>query len=91
MFFTRLGKIVAILALTLGAIRIGTAVLILFSDDPVGAAPHYLGSRSTGDAIDQGLYTVAFGILIGMLAEISKALATILSLWKRHASDEDKV
>ena len=75
MAFTKLGRILAILAIILGALRIATAVLVLASDDPVNAARAILGSKTTGQAIDQGLYTIVFGILVGVLTDISRSVA----------------
>jgi hypothetical protein len=38
------------------------------------AAQRYLGSATTGEAIDQGLMLVVFGIAIGILTDISRSV-----------------
>ena len=74
MTFTSWGRLVAILAVLLGLLRIGTAVVVLMSDDPQTAARSLLGSSTTGAAIDQALYVIIFGICLGVLTDISRAL-----------------
>ena len=74
MFFTRAGRIVAWLAIIFGGMRIATALLVLQSGDP-NLAPHLLGSKTTGQAIDQGLYAAIFGIVVGVLTDISRSVA----------------
>jgi len=75
MFFTRAGRIVAWLAIILGGIRIATAILVLMTDDPSAAAPMILGSKSIGQAINQGLYAAIIGIVVGVLTDISRSVA----------------
>ena len=74
MFFTRAGRIVAWLAIIFGGMRIATALSVLQSGDP-NLAPTLLGSKTTGQAIDQGIYTVIFGIVVGVLTDISRSVA----------------
>ena len=75
MFFTRAGRIVAWLAIILGGLRIATAILVLMTDDPSAAAPMLLGSKSTRQAIDQGLYAIVFGVVVGVLTDISRSVS----------------
>jgi len=77
MSFTKLGRALAVLAILFGVLRIAMAVMVLFSGDPVGAASAFLGSKSTGQAIDQGIYTIVFGILVGVLTDISRSLISL--------------
>ena len=77
MTYTKAGRILAVLAISLGVLRILTAILVLMSDDPVGAARAILGSKTTGQAIDQGLYAIVFGILVGILTDMSKSLLLV--------------
>ena len=74
MFFTKAGRVVAWLALIFGGARIAIALIVVQSGDP-SLAPRYLGSGTTGQAIDQGLYVLIFGIVIGVLTDISRSLA----------------
>ena len=37
----------------------------------------YLGSRTSGQAIDQGIYRIVAGIVIGAIAEIGNAIIKI--------------
>lgn len=78
MFFTRLGTLVAWLALLLAVARIGVAVFILWGtrDAEVAASwtARYLGTKSTGQAIDQAGTVIAFAIILGILTEISRSV-----------------
>ncbi|TCP20886.1 hypothetical protein EV656_1155 [Rhodovulum adriaticum] len=40
-------------------------------------APRYLGTDTTGEAIDEGLKVLLIGAVVGMLAEISGSIAAI--------------
>lgn len=73
MTFTKLGRILAVLAILFGILRITMAVSVLLSENPVGAASAFLG-KTTGQALDQGIYTIVFGILVGVLTDISRSL-----------------
>jgi len=78
MIFTLLGKVIAWLALIVGSLRVGMGFWIASIDDPVRyafAVKRYLGSvSSSGEAIDRGMYTVLFGIALGVLTEISTSV-----------------
>ena len=74
MFFTKAGRVVAWLALTFGIARIAIALIVIQSGDP-SLVPRYLGSGTTGQAIDQGFYVLIFGIVLGVLTDISRSLA----------------
>jgi hypothetical protein len=74
MFFTTVGRVVAWLALIFGTARIAMAVLVVQSGDS-SLVPRYLGSGTTGQAIDQGVYVLIFGIVIGVLTDVSRSLA----------------
>lgn len=74
MFFTLAGRVVAWLAITFGLLRITLALFVIQSGDP-SLVPRYLGSGATGQAIDQGLYVLIFGIVVGVLTDISRSVA----------------
>ena len=73
MFFTKAGQVIAWLAVVFGGLRIALG-FGLAGGNPA-AAQRYLGSATTGDAIDQGLMLVVFGIAIGILTDISRSVA----------------
>ena len=74
LFFTRLGTVAAWLALALGAMRIVAGIIVASSDNPEILGPRYLGSSTSGQAIDQGIMVLLFAIALGMLAEISRSV-----------------
>jgi len=75
MFFTRAGRIVAWLAIIFGAFRIALALFVVQSGDP-SLVPRYLGSGTTAQAIDQAFYVLIFGIVVGVLTDISLSVAS---------------
>ena len=77
MFFTKIGRIAAWLAFIGGVLRIGMGVLLAQSTahDPAAAARRYLGTQTTGEAIDQGLVVLVIAIALGILTEISRSVA----------------
>ena len=74
MFFTKAGRVIAWLALIFGVARIALGLVVAQSGDP-SLASRYLGSGTSGQAIDQGLYVLIFGIIVGVLTDISRSLA----------------
>lgn len=73
MFFTKLGTIVAWMAFVLGVFRVATGFVVASNLDTAGFdAARYIGSSTSGRAIDQGLMMIAFAIGLGILAEISR-------------------
>jgi hypothetical protein len=81
MFFTYLGRVVAILVLVLGTFQIALGLLI--ADEVLlpykeGLARYAPGKSSAGQVINDGAYLVAFSTVLGILTEISYALKSIL-------------
>lgn len=74
MFFTSAGRVIAWLAILSGGTRVAIALFVIQAGDP-DFMPRYLGSGTTGQAIDQGLYILIFGIAIGILTDISRSVA----------------
>jgi amino acid permease len=74
MFFTKAGRVVAWLAIIFGCLRIALALFVVQSGDP-NLVPRYLGSGTTGQAINHGFYVLIFGIVIGVLTDISRSVA----------------
>lgn len=73
-----LGNIVAWLALVLGALRMALGVFVASFDDPATratAAARYLGSATSGEAIDQGIKVFLFGLVLGILVKIGRSMS----------------
>ena len=80
MMFTRLGTIIAYIGLGLGILRVamGFFIAAMFDDAAsyAAASRRYLGSASTGEAIDSGVFYIVVSIALGVLCEISKSRKT---------------
>jgi hypothetical protein len=77
MIFTKLGRIVAVLALVLGILTLLMGVSIATGVvGPYDAAlARYFGrARSSGAVIDRGIYAILFAIALGILTEISSSV-----------------
>ena len=76
MIFTKMGKVLAVGAILIGVLRVVMTIAIIQSDNPAAMAREYLGSNPTGYYIDQGIRYVIFGIVIGILTDISRTLSS---------------
>ncbi len=74
MLFTVLGRAAATLILLFGIFRIVAGVTAAMSNDPMAAAARYLGSSTSGQAIDSGIEMIFYALVLGTLAEISRNL-----------------
>ena len=77
MFFTRLGRVVAILGLVAGILLVasGATIEMGFMGPPEDALSIYFQFyQSTGALIDRGIHVALFSIVIGILAEVCYAL-----------------
>lgn len=78
MFFTRIGTIVAWLLFILAGFRAGMALYIsVFVSDPREAeiwAARYLVASDPDRAFSQAMPVLGFAVVIGILAEISRAV-----------------
>ena len=75
MFFTLLARIVAWLMTLLGVIHIVLGFSVVFGSTSPELITAYFG-KSVGDFIDQGVMFFAFGIIVGVLTDISKSVRT---------------
>lgn len=78
--FLRLGSIIASLALMFGTFKIGLGFFVGSVDDAearAGMAARYLGSASSGEAIDQGVTVFVFGVILGILVEIGRSVSRL--------------
>lgn len=72
MFFTSIGRVVAYLMVVLGALRVLMGVMVASTGDVESA--RYLGSATTGEAIDRGLIAIGLGISLGVFTDISRSV-----------------
>ena len=92
MVFTRIGGIVAALALVFGLLMIATGVLIgLGIPGPYEAAlaRYAPWAKSSGAVLDRGFYAMVFGIALGVLTEIRRALEPRPYVHERGRSEQD--
>lgn len=76
MFFIRAGRFIAWAMVVLGFMRfvMGWYVALAFDGDRMFAASRrYLGAVSSGEAIDQGLFTFIAGVVLGLLVQIAQS------------------
>ncbi|MEL7429314.1 MAG: hypothetical protein AAFN43_04875 [Pseudomonadota bacterium] len=76
MFFIRAGQVMAWLMVVSSSMRILFSLFLVFSDstteEMAAASRHFLGTSTTGEAIDEALIMFAGGIVLGLLVEIAK-------------------
>ena len=75
MFFTYLGVLVAVLAFILGVLQIAMGFDLTTANLPDAEIRQYLGSKTTGQAIDRGFLYILFSIVLGVLTDISRSIA----------------
>ena len=74
-----LGNIIAWLTMIYGGLRIGVGFFVASIDDPAArasAAARYLGSGTSGEAIDQGIMVFLFGLVLGILVKIGRSVSS---------------
>ena len=74
MFYTKFAKIISVIMLFIGITQIILGFVVINSEDPKLAAARYLGSHTSGEAIDKGFLYIFIAISLGVLAEISTNL-----------------
>lgn len=72
MIYTRIGSFIAAAIVILAMFQIVIGIGLTTSDNSPEAIARLLGTRTTGQAIDRGIYGVIFGVALGVLTEISK-------------------
>lgn len=83
MFFTKLARVIAWVFVILGGFRAVLAFTIAFTNNQA-LAPRYLGSSSTGEAIDKGLLYFLIGVAVGVVADISRSVAAKTEVIKQE-------
>ena len=79
MLFTRLGWIAAWILLVSGVASFAIGLIVASIADEQQralATQRYLGTGTSGDAIEQGLLGVGLAIALGMLCEISRNISS---------------
>lgn len=78
MFFTRLGRIVAGVALILGVFKVAGGIVMgmgLIGRSKGALLKYYGKAVSSAEVIDTGIYIILFAIALGILTEIRTGLA----------------
>lgn len=76
MKFCKAAKILGILGVIFGSLRVGMGFLGALAADPSTVfAARYLGTATTGEAIDEGFYMLVIAVVIGAVGEIGLQLA----------------
>ena len=75
MFYTKIARIVATLAFIGGLLRIALGVAVATGSIVEPEPGMYLGTLTTGQAIDQGVHYVLFSIVLGVITDISRSVA----------------
>lgn len=83
MFFTKLGLVIAWLLVIVSGFRVVLALAIATTTGQ-NVSPRYLGSSSTGEAIDQGMLCFLIGVAVGIVAEISRSVAAKAEVMKQE-------
>jgi len=72
MFYTKLGRVVAALAFGLGLLGIVVGFSLAAETSQA-----YLGTKTSGEWIDRGIYMTVFGVIVGVLTDISDSVAEL--------------
>lgn len=75
MLFTTMGRIIAGLAFILGLLRLATGLAVATGAVVEPQPGAYLGTRTSGEVIDQGIYTMLFAIILGVATVISRSVS----------------
>ena len=75
MLFTVLGRAAATLMLLFAIFRIAAGLTVAMSDNPAALAARYLGSSTSGQAIDGGIELIFYALVLGTITEISRNMA----------------
>ena len=74
MFYTKIARIVSYIMLTFGIIRFSMGLSIATGIVVESEPGRYLGTATSGEAMDKGLFYILIAITLGVLVEISKAV-----------------
>lgn len=86
MIFTTIGRVSAILIAVFGLLLVmmgmGVASGFLVEPEP----GRYLGTKSSGETIDNGVYYILIGVFLGVASDISRSL---IKLNSKNANNSD--
>lgn len=81
MSFTKIGRFIAFTCVTFGllGIAMGVGIAVMAGDMETNQilSRQYLGSVTSGESIDEGVYRVLVGVAFGIATEISQRLETL--------------
>ncbi len=75
MFYTKAARVVAVVAFVLGVLSVLMGLTVATGLTPEPSPGAYLGRKTSGQAIDRGIYYILFAIVVGVLSEISQSLS----------------
>jgi hypothetical protein len=75
-FFIHFGSVIAWFCTIWGIVKMAFGFFLAYKSETqeqmAAAAKHYLGANTTGEAINEGMYMMAFGVMAGVLVQIAK-------------------
>lgn len=75
MIFCKIARILGIAGAVFGLMGVVLGLTVALSDTPAADTARYLGSKSSGEAIDQGILRFVAAVVIGAVGEIGMLLA----------------
>lgn len=76
MFFIRFGAVIAWFCTVLGGLKTALGFFFAYATETPeqmrAAAREYLAAATTGEAINEGMYMMVFGVMAGVLVQIAK-------------------
>ena len=75
MFYTNLGRVAASIVFVLGLMGIAMGLGVATGGIVEPSPGYYLGNKTSGEAIDKGIYYVLFAIILGVITDISRSVA----------------
>lgn len=77
MFFAKICRLFAYVLLVLGCLKVSLGFFGASMENHRAFARRYLGTETTGEAIDEGLYTIVVAVGFGIAWELLKRLREI--------------
>jgi uncharacterized membrane protein len=75
LYYVKLGQFIAAALIFLGAIRFALGLWVASTFDTqegmTAASRRYLATNNSGEAIDQALWMIVAGVVVGLLAKIA--------------------
>jgi len=77
MIYTTLGRIAAALILIFGILSLCVGLSVATGTIVEPEPGMFLGTKTSGQVIDRGIYKIIFAIALGMLTDISQSIARL--------------